>query len=441
MMSMADWIDLITRKRAEEALEAEEITAFVEAVQREEIAPEQAAAFLMATTLQGLEEEETSAFTKALTNSGQMLRFTDQTYPPIDIGETGSLGGKAIIPALAIAAVYGAKLPVVAERSLRHVGGLLDKFEAIPGFRTDVALSEFQEAVRTFGIAVIGQPMDLAPAETRINQLRANTGTLGGVALTTASLLARKAAAGIRGLVVEIACGSGGAAKNLREAHDFAEHLFNVGEGLGIHIGGIISERDNPLGHAIGDCLEMQEAIAVLKGEGPDDVRNLALHLAAALLVVGRHAPDVSQGKNLAANAISDGRAFNKLKDFVANQGGDTQVLDNPEQLPRGQGKREVQTQRSGYIKAIDLQSLGAAWLHLGGSRSKRGEATDHRVGLLIHKKIGERVEKGETLVTLHSSEKSKVEPAIEAVEEAFLISPTPVEKRRGLLENFGRVR
>jgi pyrimidine-nucleoside phosphorylase len=438
---MADWIDLITKKRDGESLDPEEILAFVEAVQREEIANEQAAAFLMAVCLNGFDEEETEAFAKALMNSGQVLRFTDLTYPPIDIGETGGLGGHAAVAALPIAAVYGVKLPVVAEKSLRQVGGLLDKFEAIPGFRTDIGLSEFQEAVRTSGLAVIGQPMDLAPAETRINQLRATTGTLGGSSLTVASLLARKAAAGIRGLVVEIACGAGAVARTLQDAHALADDLFNVGENLGIHLTGIITNRDNPLGNAIGDCLEMQEAIAVLKGGGPEDLKEAALHLAASLLVIGQLAADQNQGRSLASSAIADGRALNKLKECAANQGGDTQVIENPDMFPRGQGKRDVVTQRSGYIKGIDSASLGDAWMHLGGSRTKRGEATDHRVGLMIHKKIGDRVERGEILATLHSSEKSKVEPAIEAVEEAFMISPDPVEKKRAILETFGRVR
>ncbi|MCG3197787.1 MAG: Pyrimidine-nucleoside phosphorylase [bacterium] len=438
---MAEWIDLIIRKREGEALEPEEISGFVEAVQREEVPVEQAAAFLMAVVIRGLDEQETTSFARAFLSSGQTLRFNEFTYPPIDLGETGGLGGKAAIIALPTAAVYGVKLPVVADRSLRHNGGLLDKFEAVPGFRTDLSLAEFQESVRSTGIAVIGQTMDLAPAEIRVNQLRANTGSLGGVSLTVAGLLARKAAAGTRGLVVEIACGSGGLAKNLAEAHSLADDLFAVGENLGIRIGGCITERDNPLGHAIGDSLEMQEAIAVLKGEGPADVKEVAVNLAASLLVIGQLVADHAQGRNLAQEAIADGRALAKLKEFVTNQGGDGQALDNPEQLPRGQGRRDVVTQRSGYLKAIDGAALGDSWLALGGSRIRRGDSTDHRVGLWVHKKIGDKVERGDTLVTLHTSEKSKVDAAIESAEEAFLISPEPADKRRLILENFGRVR
>jgi pyrimidine-nucleoside phosphorylase len=438
---MADWVDLIIRKREGETLTPEEVSSFVEAIQREEIAMEQASAFLMAIVLNGLDEAETGAFTRALMSSGQMLRFTDLTYPPADIAETGGIGGNAALVALPVAAAFGVKIPVLGERSLRHVGGLLDKFEAIPNFRTDINAQEFQESVRNVGMAVTGQTTEMAPAEIRMNQIRANTGTIGGVSLTLASLLARKGSVGARGLVAEIACGSGGLAKNLQQAHDMADQIFNVGEDLGFHVGGVITDRDNPLGNAIGDSLEMQEAIAVLKGEGPEDLRELAVNLAAGLLIVSQMVTDLNRGRALALEAIRDQRAFKKLKEMVSNQGGDTQVLDNPEMLPRGQGKREVVMQRGGYVKSIDTGSLGAAWLHLGGSRNRRGEATDHRVGLLVHKKIGDRVEKGEPIVTLHSSEKSKVDLAIEAVEEAFLISPNPVEKRRLILENFGRAR
>ncbi len=438
---MADWVDMIIRKREGEPLSSEEVSSFVEAIQREEIAMEQASAFLMAVVLNGLDEAETGAFTRALLSSGQMLRFTDLSYPPADIAETGGIGGNAALVALPVAAAFGVKIPVLGEKSLRHVGGLLDKFESIPNFRTDINVQEFQESVRTVGIAVIGQTTEMAPAEIRMNQIRANTGTIGGISLTIASLLARKGSVGARGLVAEIPCGSGGLAKNLQQAHDMADQIFNVGEDLGFHVGGIITDRDNPAGHAIGDSLEMQEAIAVLKGEGPEDLREVAVNLAAGLLIVSQMVTDLPRGRALALEAIRDQRAFRKLKEMVSNQGGDTQVLDNPEMLPRGQGKREVVMQRGGYVKSIDTNSLGTAWLHLGGSRNRRGESTDHRVGLMVHKKIGDRVEKGEPIVTLHSSEKSKVDLAIEAVEEAFLISPNPVEKRRLILENFGRAR
>lgn len=438
---MADWSDLIIRKREGEELESEEIASFVQAVQKEGITPEQSSAFLMAAVLNDLSDEETAAFTKSLLNSGQVLRFGDMTYPPIDLGESGGLGSSAVIAALPIAAVYGVKLPVVAERSLRLIGGLLDRFESIPGFRTDVSLAEFQESVRTIGIAVIGQTTDLAPAETKINQLRSTTGTLGGVSLTVASLLARKAAAGARGLAVEIACGDGAVATSLKQAHDFADRLVNVGEMLGLRIGGIITDRNNPIGAALGDSLEMQEAISILKGEGAAEVKDTALTLAASLLIVGQLASDLGQGKELAQNAINDGRAIAKLKEFVANQGGDTRVIDDLEAFPRGQGKREIVSHRGGYVKAIDFKSLAEAWRHLGGSREVRGEATDHRVGLLCHKRVGDRVEANEPLVTIHTSEKSKTEQAIEAVEEAFLLSPAAVDRRRILLETFGVVR
>jgi len=438
---MDEWIDIIIRKKNSESLEPEEIARFVEGIMRDEIVPEQASAFLMAAVLNGLDEDESVALTKALMNSGQTLNFRDLGYPTVDIGETGGFGSNAALVAIPVAAAYGAKLPVVADRSLGIFCGLLDRFESIPGFRTDLGVHEFEDGVRSLGIAVTGQSTEMAPADTKINQLRTRTGTLGGAALTVASLLARKASAGVRGLVVEIACGSGGMAKNLTEAHRLADDLFNVGEGLGFHVTGSITNRDNPLGHCVGDSLELSEALDVLRGEGPADVKEVAVDLASSLLVIGQLATDHAQGSQLAEEALRNGRAYEKLKDLVSNQGGDTMALDNPERLPRGQGKRDVLTQRSGYVKALDCEALGRAWVALGGSRQHRGDSTDHRVGLQIHRKVGERVERGEPLATLHTSERSKIEPAVEAVEEAYLLSPEPGEAGRTMLENFGRRR
>lgn len=437
---MTDWIDLVVRKREGESLATEEIQSFIEGVQKEEVPLELASAFLMAAVLNGLDEAETAAFTRGLMSSGQVLRFDDPNFKPADIAETGAIGGNATIVALPIAACYGVKLPVLAERSLRNVGGLLDKFEAIPNFRADINLQEFRDSVNSIGIAVVGQTTEMAPAETRINQIRANTGTLGGISLTLASLLSRKGAIGARGLVVDVACGSGGVAQQMRDAQEMADQVFSVGETLGFRIAGFITERNNPLGNTIGDSLEMEEAIRVLQGEGPEDLKEVAIHLAAGLLVVSQ-GTSLEDGKKKALEAIRSQRAFNKLKEMVSNQGGDTQVLDNPELLPRGQGRREIVSQRRGYIRSIDTGSLGAAWLNLGGSRSKRGESTDHRVGVIIHKKVGDLVERGEAIATLQTSEKSKVEAAIESAEEAFTLSPEPLDKPKILLEKFGRAR
>ncbi len=437
---MTDWIDLVVRKREGESLAAEEVQSFIEGIQKEEVPLEIASAFLMAAVLNGLDEEETSAFTRGLMNSGQLLRFDDPNFKPADVAETGGIGGNAAIIALPIAACYGVRLPVLADRSLRNVGGLLDKFEAIPNFRTDINLQEFRDSVNGIGIAVVGQTTDIAPAEARINQIRANTGTLGGISLTLASLLARKGAIGARGLVVEVASGSGGVAQQLSNAQDMADQVFSVGESLGFKIAGFITERNNPLGNVIGDSLEMEEAIRVLQGEGPEDLKEVAIHLAAGLLVVSQ-GTSLDDGKKKAQEAIRSLRAFNKLKELVSNQGGDTQVLDNPEMLPRGQGRREIISQRRGYVTCIDTGSLGNAWLNLGGSRSKRGESTDHRVGIMVHKKVGDLVERGEPIATLQTSEKSKVEAAIEAAEEAFTLSPEQPNKPKLILERFGRAR
>jgi pyrimidine-nucleoside phosphorylase len=296
----------------------------------------------------------------------------------------------------------------------------LDRLETIPGFRTDIGLSEFQENVRSHGVAIAGQTSELAPTEIKMSQLRSSTGCLGGIELTTASLLAIKAAAGVRGLVIEIACGSGGLAAEVKEARRLADCLTTVGEKLGIQITGCITNRENPLGRGVGDVLELSQAIETLQGNGPEDYREVALDLAASLLMIGQLATDHAQGLALAKKAIDDRRAFEKFKEIVAQQGGDTLVLDNPENLPRGQSRREILTQRGGYVKAIDSKLLGEAWMHLGGSRAKRGDSCDHRVGVEIHKKVGE---------------------AIEAVEEAYLLSPDPTEKHRTIIENFGRHR
>ncbi|MCA9409574.1 MAG: thymidine phosphorylase [Candidatus Omnitrophica bacterium] len=438
---MSNWVELINRKKEGDFLESEEIEEFLNAFQRDEIAPEQASAFLMAAVLNGLDDEETEAFTKTLIGSGQVLGFKDLGYPPVDLAETGGVGGNGALVAIPIAASYGAKLPIIGERSLGIFGGLLDRLETIPGFRTDIGLSEFQENVRAHGIAIAGQTQELTPTEIKMSQLRANTGCLGGAELTTASLLALKASAGVRGLVIEIACGSGGLVADPKEARRLADCLATIGERLGIHITGCITNRDNPLGQGIGDVLELTQAIDTLRGGGPDDYKEVALDLAASLLMIGQLSTDHAQGLELANKAIADGRAFEKLKEIVAHQGGDTLTLENPENLPRSQGKREILTQRAGHVKAIDSKLLGKAWMHLGGSRAKRGDSCDHRVGVEIHKKVGDAVSKGEPLVTLYTSERSQADDAIEAVEEAYLLSPDPTDKQRAIVENFGRYR
>jgi pyrimidine-nucleoside phosphorylase len=438
---MAEWIDLIVRKKEGEILESEEIVEFVKAVQREEVPVEQASAFLMAAVLNGLDEDETCVMARALAESGQTLRFTEAAHACVDIGDTGGVGCSAMLVALPIAAVFECRLPVIAERSLAGYGGLLDRFESIPGFRADFGMNEFSESVRSIGMAVIGQNRELAPAETRLNQIRAATGSMGGIGMTVASLMARKAVVGVRGLVIDVACGSGALAKTLADAQNLADYAVQVGESLNISVTGLISDRNQPVGSVIGDTLEMGEAIRVLKGEGPESVKEMAVNMAASLLMVARLVTDHAHGHQRALDALADGRALAKFKDFVSNQGGDTLVLDNPALLPRGQGTRDIITQRSGYVKAIDCACLATSWACLGGTRVHRGDATDHRVGLTLLKKIGDKIEKGDVLATLHTSEKSKVDPAIEAAEEAFMISPVAPEKKRLVVENFGRHR
>lgn len=436
---MAEWIDLIIRKRSGDVLEADELKGLVDAVQNESITPEQAGALLMAIFLNGLDEQETAVLTRTLMSSGQTIRFENVAYPPVDIADLGGLGNNAALIALPIAASYGVKLPVIAERSIGTEGGLLDKFESIPGFRTDIGQNEFKDLVERTNIALIGQTSELAPAEIRLSQIRTNTGTLGDVSMTLASLLSRKIAEGARALVCEIGCGPAGLIRSIEDARHCAEVLVSVAGELGVKASGFITDRTSPVGHAIGDVLELKEALEVLKGEGPEDLQELAVNLAGSMLIMGQLASDHKQACQLARDAIKNGKAFQKLKDMVAEQGGNTQALDQPEQLPRAQGQREIITQRRGFVKSLDCDSLGQAWLHLGGSRQKRGENTDHRVGLLIHKKVGDEVATGDVLATVFTSEKSRTDDALESVEEAFLISPNPVSKPRLMLEQFGQ--
>jgi pyrimidine-nucleoside phosphorylase len=434
-------IDVIRKKRDGHELSSAEISFLVEGYTRGEIPDYQASAWLMAALLRGLTRAETAALTDSMLHSGQVLDLSEFHAAKVDKHSTGGVGDKTSLVLAPISAAGGLVVPMISGRGLGHTGGTLDKLESIPGFRVDLSIARFREVLHSCGCSMIGQTNEIAPADRKFYSLRDVTGTVESPFLICASIMSKKLAEGIDALVLDVKTGSGAFMKTEEDAAFLAELMVETGQRMGKKMIALITDMDQPLGLRVGNSLEVEECIEVLRGEGPEDLRQLCLELAAWMLHLGGRTATVAQGKQLADKLLRSGQALEKFRKMVELQGGDPSAIDDPKRLPQAQHSIEVLSAKSGYVSAIQCEDVGTACVVLGGGREKKEDSVDPAVGIVLHKKVADRVSAGESLCTLHFNSEARAAQARRLLEKSYQIADAPPAAKRlvhGIIPGIG---
>jgi pyrimidine-nucleoside phosphorylase len=415
-------VDLIRKKRDSGEHSREEIEFLISGYTRGEIPDYQIAAWLMSAWIRGLSRAETTALTQAMLHSGEVLDLSSLPGKKVDKHSTGGVGDKTSLILAPIVAAGGLIVPMLSGRGLGHTGGTLDKLESIPGFNTNLSLKEFRQVLRECGMALIGQTAEIAPADKKIYALRDATSTVENKGLICASIMSKKLAEGLDALVLDVKTGSGAFMKREEDAVGLAELMVDAGQNMGKKMVALITDMDQPLGRAAGHANEIVECIEVLNGKGPADLRELSVELSAWMFHLGEKTKSVDEGRKLAERMIASGEAREKFKQCIRLQGGDERVIDEPDLLPKAVSDVEVKSSVSGTLVATNCEQFGIALAMLGGGRETKEDRIDHAVGLEFHKKIGERVEKGERVATIHYNSDAKLAEAKSIVMESFVI-------------------
>jgi pyrimidine-nucleoside phosphorylase len=394
--------EVIHRKRDGHPVPPEAIAELVTRYAEGSVPDYQMAAFCMAVFFRGMSEAELQALTGAMLHSGDVLDLSDIAGPKVDKHSTGGVGDKTSLAVAPLAAACGVKVPMVSGRGLGHTGGTLDKLESIPGFQIHLPVARFREVLASVGACLIGQTDRIAPADRKLYALRDLTATVESIPLIAASILSKKLAEGIDGLVLDVKVGSGAFMKRLPEARLLARTLCGLGRGMGKDVTALVTDMDQPLGRAVGNALEVKEILDLLHGCGPADLRELTVALTAEMLLLGGVAASEAEARGRVEQAISDGRGLRKLREIVEAQGGDPGALDDPGRLPRAAATLEVGSPAAGRVEAVDAEALGLAAMALGAGRSRIEDRVDPGAGLEVWKKIGDPVDVGESLVRLH---------------------------------------
>jgi pyrimidine-nucleoside phosphorylase/thymidine phosphorylase len=400
--------EIIHAKREGKAIPAAEIAALVDGFTRGEIPDYQMSAFCMAVFFRGMDDAEVRALTEAMLRSGDVLDLSDVPGAKVDKHSTGGVGDKVSLALAPLAAACGVKVPMISGRGLGHTGGTLDKLEAIPGFRVDLPVERFRALVRDVGACLVGQTARLAPADRKLYALRDVTATVESIPLIAGSIMSKKLAEGIDALVLDVKVGSGAFMKRLEDARVLARTLAAIGRGMGKRVSALLTRMDEPLGRNVGNALEVVETLELLRGGGPADLREVTVELTAEMLVLGDAASGIAEGRARVEAAIADGRGLAKLEEIVAAQGGDAAAVRDPERLPRAERTYDVAAPGAGFVEAMDVEALGLAAVALGAGRARVEDRVDPAVGLVIHRKLGDRVEAGEPLCTVHEGARSE---------------------------------
>ncbi|HEY6946968.1 MAG TPA: thymidine phosphorylase [Candidatus Acidoferrum sp.] len=424
-------VDLIRKKRDSGELSREEIDFLVSGYTHGEIPDYQMAAWLMAVWIRGLNRAEIPALTDVMLHSGQVLNHSDIPGKKVDKHSTGGVGDKTSLILAPIVAAGGLTIPMISGRGLGHTGGTLDKLEAIPGFNVNLSLAEFRRVLRECGMGLIGQTAEIAPADKKIYALRDVTSTVENVGLICASIMSKKLAEGIDALVLDVKTGSGAFMKREEDSVRLAEVMVETGKRMGKKVVALITDMDQPLGRMAGHASEVWESVEVLKGRGPADLRELSLELSGWMFFLGERTKSVEDGRGLAEKMVATGQALEKFRQGIHLQAGDPRVVDEPQRLPQARFHADVLSAAAGWVSIANCEQLGTALAMLGGGREKKEDKIDHAVGLEFHKRIGDRVEKNEKLVTIHYNSDTKLAEAKSLIGSSYVASErTPQEKR-----------
>ncbi|RYZ05952.1 MAG: thymidine phosphorylase [Myxococcales bacterium] len=430
-------VEFLRRKRDGLEHTPSEVGEFVRAFVAGEVTDYQASAWLMAAFLNGLSRRETLALTNAMLHSGRVLTLPSVKGARVDKHSTGGVGDKISLCLAPLVAACGVSVPMISGRGLGHTGGTLDKLEAIPGFRVDLDAKRFERIVREVGTCLIGQTAELAPADRRLYALRDVTATVECIPLIVASILSKKLAEGIDGLVLDVKCGGGAFMKDRRSARALAKELVSVGKRAGKRVSALITDMSAPIGLTIGNALETREAIEVLHDRGPADTRELTLELGAEMLVVGKRCRTREQALPLLERALADGSALDVFRRLVKLQGGDPRVVDDPARLPRAKVRHVLRAARGGYVAGVDALALGLLAIELGAGRTRADEPIDPAAGLELVAPVGTKVSASEPLVVIHAASLALAKRVETRVRDAFALRSRPPRRRPRVLERL----
>ena len=422
--------ELIAKKRDGEALSTEEIGFMIDGYVRGEIPDYQMSAMCMAILFRGMDDREILDLTMSMMHSGETLDLSPIRGVKADKHSTGGVGDKTSLVLCPMVAACGVKIAKMSGRGLGHTGGTIDKLESFPGFVTGISEERFFENVNRIGIAIAGQTAEVCPADKKLYALRDVTGTVPSIPLIVSSIMSKKLAAGADVIVLDVKCGSGAFMKTAEQARELAEGLTRVGRLSGRKCAAVITDMDEPLGYAVGNALEVKEAIDVLAGRTEaGELKELCLTLGANMLTLSGLAANEAKAREKLESTIADGSALKKLAEMVEAQYGDSRAVYDTSLLPEAAFKREVPSAEGGYVAHIEAEDVGLVSMHLGGGRVTKDSAIDLSVGVVLHKKVGDRVEPGESLATIHASDERKAAEAAELLKKCYTLSQSPVEK------------
>ncbi|HEV7126252.1 MAG TPA: thymidine phosphorylase [Ktedonobacterales bacterium] len=432
-------VELIGKKRAGQALDAPEIDWLVQAYTRGEVADYQMSAFLMAVVWRGMDTRETVELTLAMVRSGTQLQVRDVLAPVVDKHSTGGVGDKVTIAVAPLLAACGLPVAKMTGRGLGHTGGTVDKLEAISGLRMDLGREEFLRVLRHHGMAISGQSAELAPADGKMYALRDVTGTVDSIPLIASSIMSKKLAVGPSHLLLDVKVGSRSVLRTVRDARKLARVMVDIGEDAGVRTRAVLSSMEQPLGRAIGNALEVAEAVAILRGEGPEDVMRICQHEVVTLLTLAGVAKTTAEADEMLRQAIASGSGLAKLAEVVAAQGGDARQVEDPSRLPVAPVVEMVKAPRAGYIAAIDAERVGMASVRLGAGRMRKEDHIDPAVGLVLQAKVGDHLRAGQPLVAVYARTKQAASAIRGELLASYRWSDEPVKPPRLLYGSVER--
>ncbi|MEK4126386.1 pyrimidine-nucleoside phosphorylase [Anoxybacillus sp. FSL W8-0382] len=420
-------VDLIEKKRDGHALTKEEIQFIIEGYTKGDIPDYQMSALAMAIFFRGMNEEETAELTMAMVHSGDTIDLSRIEGIKVDKHSTGGVGDTTTLVLGPLVASVGVPVAKMSGRGLGHTGGTIDKLESVPGFHVEITNDEFIDLVNKNKIAVVGQSGNLTPADKKLYALRDVTATVNSIPLIASSIMSKKIAAGADAIVLDVKTGAGAFMKDLNDAKALAKAMVDIGNRVGRKTMAIISDMSQPLGYAIGNVLEVKEAIDTLKGEGPEDLQELCLVLGSHMVYLAEKASSLEEARHMLEKAMKDGSALQTFKTFLAAQGGDASVVDDPSKLPQAKYIIELEAKEDGYVSEIVADAVGTAAMWLGAGRATKESTIDLAVGLVLRKKVGDAVKKGESLVAIYSN-REQIDDVKQKLYENIRISATPVQ-------------
>lgn len=414
--------DLIVKKRNGEELTKEEIKFFIENYTKGIIPDYQVSALMMAIYFQKMNMRETSDLTMAMVNSGDVLDLSEIKGIKVDKHSTGGVGDKTSLVVTPMVAALGIPVAKMAGRGLGHTGGTIDKLESFHGFSVEITKEQFITNVNTIKLAIMAQTADLAPADKKLYALRDVTGTVENISLIASSIMSKKIAAGADCIVLDVKAGDGAFMKSYEEARALAEEMVSIGKNVGKKTVAVISDMDQPLGRAVGNVLEVKEALDTLAGKGPKDLLQLGLAIGSHMVILAGKASSAEDAERLLLRTIEDGSAMKKFKEFITAQGGKGALVDSPELLPKAQYIVEVKSDREGFVTKINARNIGGVAMELGAGRAVKEDAVDLAVGIVLSKKRGDKVAEGETLAFIHGNHKDRIEKAVKDILDNYII-------------------